>query len=498
MARWYFIILLLLTTSLCQQVEAQSFVIDGLKYTYQDDGTVSVGATDSTGEDVVIPKTVIHNGREVTVSKLDDAAFFDRKQVKTVIILSEIKEIPWAAFHRCPNLVKVELPETIEVIGNDAFYNCGLRHINLPEGLQMIKQRAFSDTKIEHVSIPNTATILLNEIFGHCLELETAVIPDGIEEIPYCTFLECTLLREVSIGNSVIKIHDGAFSNCPSLDSIYIPKSVEEISLSAFSHHNLQRIIVDEDNKTYDSRDNCNAIIESSNNTMILGCTKSSIPKDVTKLYRAFQEIPDIYSVTIPNHIIYLNYAYYGCESLEEVIIEDGEDDLYTNYPFSNGLLHSTIQHSTTVKSLYCGRNIFPSTPLYIDDHYLPLLGYFTNLEELIIGEQVNRLFMEGCKHNVSVYAKSMSPSHFDFSFGDDTEAVFESATLYVPKGTRELYMATDGWNRFLNIVEYDATSISSVRSASDSKAIYNINGHRLASPQKGIYIQNGKKHVVK
>ena len=118
---------------------------------------------------------------------------------------------------------------------------------------------------------------------------------------------------------------------------------------------------------------------------------------------------------------------------------------------------------------------------------------------KLILGSGVSRLT---CQVNFntdgfSVYALSEEPQPLDIEFRNGDQ-IFFYTTLYVPIGSKEKYLQAEGWKKFLNIVEYDATSISSVSSASDSKVIYNLNGRRIASPQKGIYIQNGKKYFAK
>ena len=46
---------------------------------------------------------------------------------------------------------------------------------------------------------------------------------------------------------------------------------------------NLTTIVVDEDNPYYDSRDNCNAVIDSQTNELIIGCQRTVIPAGITE-----------------------------------------------------------------------------------------------------------------------------------------------------------------------------------------------------------------------
>ena len=76
---------------------------------------------------------------------------------------------------------------------------------------------------------------------------------------------------------------------------------------------------------------------------------------------------------------------------------------------------------------------------------------------------------------------------------------ISEDVILYVPVGTKSKYEATDGWKNFKNIVEMDPSGITTVRTEQKANgAVYNLSGQRLATPQKGLYIVNGRKVVMK
>lgn len=87
-------------------------------------------------------------------------------------------------------------------------------------------------------------------------------------------------------GMLVVAIHDNAFNNC-TIESVFIPASVTQLSKSAFvGCRNLKSIVVDENNKVYDSRDNCQAIIETATNSLFVACKETIIPETVSKVDR--------------------------------------------------------------------------------------------------------------------------------------------------------------------------------------------------------------------
>ena len=124
-------------------------------------------------------------------------------------------------------------------------------------------------------------------------------------------FINCVNLTSIAIPNTVTSINSLSFGACNSLTSITIPKSVTFIHERAFSPcSNLTSIIVESENTKYDSRGNCNAIIETSTNTLILGCKNTVISTTVTSVGNgAFFYCSGLTSVTIPNSVTSIGYS---------------------------------------------------------------------------------------------------------------------------------------------------------------------------------------------
>ena len=132
----------------------------------------------------------------------------------------------------------------------------------------------------------------------------------------------------------------------------------------------LQSITVDSNNPAYDSRDNCNALIETASNTLMAGCQNTVIPTSVTSIGKsAFHQCSTLTSITIPRNVVRIGEgAFSWCKGLTTITSHITSPFTVTNIGFS--------------------------------------------------------------------------------------EEVYQTATLYVPQGTKALYEATEGWKQFANIVE--------------------------------------------
>ncbi|MBQ7797823.1 MAG: leucine-rich repeat domain-containing protein, partial [Clostridia bacterium] len=169
------------------------------------------------------------------------------------------------AFYGCSGLTSIDLSQcsSLTSIENNAFYYC---------------------SSLTSLTIPSSVTSIGDYAFYYCSCLTSLDLSKctSLTSIGGHAFSSCSGLTSVTLPSSLTSIGTYAFGSCSGLTSITIPSSVTSIGEAAFnSCSGLTSIVVEDGNSVYDSRNNCNAIIETNTNTLIVGLTTTKIPNDI-------------------------------------------------------------------------------------------------------------------------------------------------------------------------------------------------------------------------
>ena len=247
------------------------------------------------------------------------------------------------AFNGCSNLKSVELSENLDRINDNAFSFCSsLEGIHIPAKVKTIDPGAFVYCNLKWITVDPNNTVFdsrnnCNAIISKKdstlrIGCSTTVIPTDITTIGASAF--ATVIRDAwTIPSNITTIGDRAFGVNHRLTSITIPATVTNIKGQLFSQcSNLVEIKVAAGNPKYDSRNNCNAIMETATNTLIQGCKKTVIP-NTTKIIAAqafYYQAGMTGSITIPANVTKIGQRAFRGTQLTQIHFASSTNWKYT------------------------------------------------------------------------------------------------------------------------------------------------------------------------
>ncbi len=483
-----------------------------------------------------------------SVTSIGTSAMNRCSSLKNIFIPNSVESIGTAAFYGCSGLTSIEIPNSVTSIGEGAFGGCGLTCIVVATDNSVYDSRENCNAIIETVNntlvqgcketfIPNSVTSIGTSAFEGCSDLTSIVIPNSVTSIGDYAVNRCSSLKNIFIPHSVESIGKYAFYGCSELQSVVMGNSVESIGRSAFGGCGLTSIVVATKNPVYDSREDCNAIVETATNTLIAGCKETFIPNSVTSIGEsafydcsglisieipnsvtsigasAFEDCSDLTSLEIPNSVTSIgDYAFYGCSGLSRLVLPNSITSIgkAVVYGCSN-LTNLVIPNSVTSIGDYAVNRCSSLKNIFIP-HSVESIGTYafygcSELQSVVMGNSVTAIGeggFGGCdKLDTIKMLGEIPPTAFDNTFSN------YDATLYVPIGSAGIYRSADVWTNFSLIEEFDATGIENVETiVGKNVSVYttngklvqqipNYNGEPLRLP-KGVYVVRAGKETKK
>lgn len=324
--------------------------------------------------------------------------------------------------------------------------NESIKSVIIEEGITSVGNSVFEGcTNLTSAIVPNSVSEIGYSMFYQCKNLTSVVLPDKISVIGEGMFEECFSLTDVTLPEGLTSIGMGAFKYCESLTNITIPAGVTSIGAYGFSGcSGLSQITVDENNTVYDSRGNCNAIIETAANKLLFGCKNTVIPNGITTIGPdSFSYCSGLTSIIIPNSVTYIDAgAFYGCSGLKELTMPCSANFYNDSTPFGGiHLKKVTLTKGSGIMMDYImvnsreGPICYTNTPWYISRNSIEEIiiedgienignyafFYTFNLETVVIPESVKSIgksaFM-GCENLKNITIPENVTSIGDGAFG--------------------------------------------------------------------------------
>ena len=400
------------------------------------------GYDDSPFKDYEIRKATVKYG----ITSIGESAFLGCRGMTELTLPNSVTSIGDCAFYGCSGLTELILPNSVTSIGNYAFSDCsGLEKITVDRGNKRYDSWGNCNSIIEtgtntlivgckNSVIPNSVTSIGDCAFYGCSGLTELTLPNSVRSIGDGAFSGCSGLTELTLPNSVTRIGDCAFYGCTGLTELILPNSVSSIGDIAFTYcSGLEKITVESGNSCYDSRDNCNSIIDTEFNTLIVGCKNSVIPNSVTSIGY---------------------YAFYGCSGLEKITVESG-NSCYDSRDNCNSIIDT--EFNTLIVG--CKNSVIPNSVTSIG--YYAFYGC-SGLTELTLPDSVASIG-DGAFICCSDLSKITSLAEIPPVCGS---GVFDrvnktNCELIVPEGSVAAYKQAEVWNEFSNISGFSGVEVT-------------------------------------
>lgn len=562
--------------------------VDGIFYDLDESGAIVTYETtnyDSYSGEVTVPSSIELEGKTYEVYAVGDHAFDSCKTLERVQLPETVTTLGSYAFFGCSGMKWVNVPCSVTLAGDYVFQGCkgtccfdvdqkrggydlgklfrtnNFTGLEFGENVETVSGSTFYYTEVHSVKF--SASIReMKEGFWHVSDLEKVEFAsvesacsilygyDGVNPLKYAhhLYIDGKEVKDLVIPEGVKSISEYAF-NGADITSLSIPSTLEEMGQMAFSScSSLARVTVDAANPLYDSRNGCNAMVRTADNTLVMACPSTTIPEGIEAIGSyAFFAVKGLSKLEFPSSVKKLeDFALYCCTDLKEVVLNKGIE-LLGNYAFGVCPLSKiNFPESLTNIGNYCfyatgftdivvpktwkkiGANVFSNCLDLITatiEHGVSAIPqsmfyYCICMEEVSIPSSVTSIGImafDGCESLNELTIPSSVTSIGEMAF-NSAENIYDyyiyattppeisartfsyyGAQLHVVEGCGEAYQNDPYWGNFSIEEDLEASVEGIPADAKGNGTCFDLSGRRLdKKPTKGIYIQNGKKFLGK
>ena len=424
------------------------------------------------------------------VTTIGSSVFANCVNLKNAVLPDGLTSV--SGFQGCSSLSEVNLPLTLQRIGESAFYECGnLSGINIPESVVSIDKNAFYGcSSLKEVSLPQSLSGLGDYAFYGCSSLKEIVFPSAIQVLQGNVVGNCSGLEKITISDGISKIVSSAFNGCTSLKSVFIPASVTTITGGIGNGCSaLQEIAVDSQNSHFCASDN---ILYTKEKDLLVRCPEGvegeiKLASGVKRIgTAAFLNCTKLTGVLLPQSLTAIDgAAFSGCSSIQEMEIPESITKVSASlFKNCSGLT----------------RIVLPETILTIENSAFYGCSSLRSLTIPASVQTINNIAFCDCK--ITSLKLLCRLGDYTSANHESLKGLSEESVIYAYEA--EIPFIREAFGGKVLPIDNELTGIWNTESAPVSAfAIFDIQGHKVAKSQgntlpKGVYIQNGRKFIVK
>lgn len=361
-----------------------------------------------------------------------------RNNLKTAVIENQVTSVGNYAFDDMQNMTNVSIGNSVARLGNHAFSSTrSLTELIMPNSVSKIEENVCNYSAIEKLDLSDGIDTIPNYAFSSCQNLTQVILPIKLKAIEQSAFDYCTSLSEINLPETLEKISWWVFSHT-AIKNIYIPASVNDIYVGIFSScSDLETISVAAGNTRYDSRNNCNAVIETATNNLITGAIKTIIPTSVSRIEQYAFSGRKIESIVIPEGVLSIGgSAFQDCEELKTVTFPSTVTDCNSAFNNCTALTHSIYNSHVfaRLQETYSGAYIMPQVETIANDAFLNC----KTLTQITIGEGITTI-PGNCFNSCQLLQEAILPStltNIDWYSFSNCQSL---SSIDIPEGVKKI-----------------------------------------------------------